>query len=108
MPRWITALPRVDVYRSPAGEATSNDGLCGRFFASNSPAPFTDSSHRALLLELFETGTGDPLRWSAARVPQASGGAPYSEDGIPLEVALALILRGDWCGLGFMPSYVAG
>ena len=38
--------------------------------------------------ELFETGTGDPLRWSAARVEQAIGGTPYIEDSIPLEVAL--------------------
>ena len=49
---------------------------------------FTDSGHRELLLALFETGTGDPLRWSAARVGQALGGTPYSEDSIPLEVAL--------------------
>jgi hypothetical protein len=28
------------------------------------------------------------LRWSAARVEQALGGTPYSEDSIPLEVAL--------------------
>jgi hypothetical protein len=58
------------------------------FFATSSAAPFTDPGHRELLLELFETGTGDPLRWSAVRVEQAIGGTPYGDDNIPLEVAL--------------------
>jgi hypothetical protein len=62
--------------------------LCDRFFATGSAAPFTDSSHRELLLELFETGTGDPLRWSASRVERALGGTPYIDYSIPLEVAL--------------------
>ena len=62
--------------------------LCDRFFATDSAAPFTDPSHRELLLELFETGSGDPLRWSAARVEQAIGGTPYIDDHVPLEVAL--------------------
>ena len=69
-------------------EWESNKELCDRFFATGSAAPFTDSSHRELLLELFETGTGDPMRWSAARVEQAIGGTPFSEDSIPLEVVL--------------------
>jgi hypothetical protein len=41
-----------------------------------------------LLFELFETGSGDPLRWSAARVEEAIGGTPLCEDRFPLEVAL--------------------
>jgi hypothetical protein len=87
--QWLVGrLPEGGEHRSPAGKSESNEKLCDRFFATNSAAPFTDSSHRELLLELFETGTGDPLRWSAARVEQAIGGAPYSEDGIPLEVVL--------------------
>jgi hypothetical protein len=87
--QWLVdRLPEGGEPRSPARESESNEELCDRFFATNSAAPFTDSSHRELLLELFETGTGDPLRWSAARVEQAIGGTPYSEDSIPLEVAL--------------------
>ena len=87
--QWLVGrLPEGGEHRSPAGEWESNEELCDRFFATSSAAPFTDSSHRELLLELFETGTGDPLRWSAARVEQAIGGTPYSEDRIPLEVAL--------------------
>jgi hypothetical protein len=87
--RWLVGrLPEGGEHRSPAVESKSNEELCDRFFATNSAAPFTDSGHRELLLELFETGTGDPLRWSAARVEQAIGGTPYGEDSIPLEVAL--------------------
>jgi hypothetical protein len=87
--QWVVSqLPEGGERRSPAGEWTSAEELCDRFFATGSAAPFTDSSHRELLLELFETGTGDPLRWSAARVERAIGGTPYSEDNIPLEVTL--------------------
>jgi hypothetical protein len=87
--QWVVIqLPEGGERRSPAGEWQSNEELCGRFFATGSAAPFTDSGHRELLLELLETGTGDPLRWSAARVEQAIGGAPYMEDSVPLEVAL--------------------
>jgi hypothetical protein len=87
--QWLVArLPEGGEQRSPARQWESYEELCDRFFATGSAAPFTDSSHRELLLELFETGTGDPLRWSAARVERAIGGTPYGEDSIPLEVAL--------------------
>jgi hypothetical protein len=87
--QWLLGrLPEGGEHRSPAGQPESNEELCDRFFATNSAAPFTDVSHRELLLELFETGTGDPLRWSAARVEQAIGDTPYIEDSTPLEVAL--------------------
>ena len=48
---------------------------------------FTDS-HRELLLELVETGSGDPLRWSAARIQEAIGRPHYNDYGLSLEVAL--------------------
>jgi hypothetical protein len=87
--QWLVGrLPEGGEHRSPARDLEPTEELCDRFFATSSAAPFTDSSHRELLLELFETGTGDPLRWSTARVEQAIGGASYSEDSIPLEVAL--------------------
>jgi hypothetical protein len=87
--QWLVGrLPEGGERRSPAGESESNEALCDRFFATGFAAPFTVSGHRELLLELFETGMGDPLRWSAARVEQAIGGTPYLEDHIPLEVAL--------------------
>jgi hypothetical protein len=87
--QWLVGrLPEGGEHRSPAGDLEPAEELCDRFFATDSAAPFTDSGHRELLLELFETGSGDPLRWSAARVEQAIGGSPYIEDTISLEVAL--------------------
>jgi hypothetical protein len=87
--QWVVGrLPEGGEGRSPAGDWEFSEELCNRFFATESAAPFTDSSHRELLLELFECGTGDPLRWSAARVEQAIGGTPFGDDSIPLEVAL--------------------
>jgi hypothetical protein len=87
--QWLVSrLPEGGEHRSPATDWELAKDLCDSFFATKAAAPFTDSSHRELLLELFETGTGDPMRWSAARVEQAIGGTPYCEDHIPLEVAL--------------------
>lgn len=89
--RWlVNRLPEGGEHRSPAGEPESNEKLCDAFFATSSAAPFTDLGHRELLLELFESGTGDPLRWSATRVEHAIGGTglPYFEYSIPLEVVL--------------------
>ncbi|WP_418002990.1 hypothetical protein ACNO8X_23770 [Mycobacterium sp. PDNC021] len=66
-----------------------DEQLSDKFFASRSGAPFTESGHRELLMELFESGSGDPLRWSAARVHQALDD-PYYDDycRLPLEVVL--------------------
>ena len=87
--QWLVGrLPEGGEHRSPYWEGESYEELCDRFFATSSAAPFTDSGHRVLLLELFETGTGDPLRWSAARVERAIGDTLYFEDSIPLDVAL--------------------
>jgi hypothetical protein len=38
------------------------------FFASPSGAPFDDFCSEELLQELIDSGTGDPFRWSAARI----------------------------------------
>ena len=87
--QWLVGqLPEGGERRSPAGDWESNAELCDEFFATDSAAQFTDFGHRDLLLELFDTGTGDPLRWSAARVERELGGRPYLGDHIPLEVAL--------------------
>ena len=87
--RWLVdRLPEGGEHRSPAANSGSHEKLCNAFFATSSAAPFTDSDHRELLLELFETGTGDPLRWSAARVERAIGNTPYLAESFPLEVML--------------------
>lgn len=86
---WLVGrLPEGGERRSPAVDWEQTEELCDRFFASDSAAPFTDFGHRELLLELFDTGSGNPLRWSATRVELAMGSTSYGDDYIPLEVAL--------------------
>ena len=87
--KWLVGqLPDGGEHRSPVEEWESSEELCNRFFTTSAATPFTDSSHRELLLKLFDTGTGDPFRWSAARIERAIGGKPLGWDRIPLEVAL--------------------
>jgi hypothetical protein len=87
--QWLVSrLPEGGEHRPPTWEWGSDKELCDRFLATSSAAPFTDYGHRELLLELFESGTGDPLRWSAARVEHALDGGYYDEYRIPLEVVL--------------------
>ncbi|WP_051288671.1 hypothetical protein [Mycobacterium sp. URHD0025] len=62
--------------------------LCDRFFASDSASPFAGPGHRDLLLELIETGCGDPLRWSDIRVERAIGSPYYDDSYTPLEIVL--------------------
>ena len=86
--RWLVdRLPEGGEHRSPAGNSESHEKLCNAFFATSSAAPFTEPGHREMLLRHFESGTGDPLRWSAARVERAIGDTPYLES-FPLEVVL--------------------
>jgi hypothetical protein len=87
--RWLVEqLPEGGRHRSPVMEWRDAAELCNGFFATDSAAPFTDASHRDLLLELFETGSGDPLRWSAERVKQALGGSLNDAGFIALDFAL--------------------
>jgi hypothetical protein len=87
--QWMVArLPEGGERRMPSVDGESDEELCDRFFATGFASPFTHSSHREPLLELFETGTGDPLRWSTARVENALDGAYYEDYRIPLEIAL--------------------
>ncbi len=87
--QWLVGrLPEGGERRLPAGDPESNEMLCNAFFATSSAAPFTEAGHREMLLDLFESGTGDPLRWSEARVERAISVMSYFGDRFPLEVAL--------------------
>jgi hypothetical protein len=87
--QWVVGqLPEGGERRTPPCDPEVNEELCDGFFETSSAAPFTEHSHRDLLLELFDTGTGDPLRWSSARVEDALGSASCNDHLIPLEVAL--------------------
>jgi hypothetical protein len=64
--------------------------LIKRFFASPAGTPFDYFDHRQLLELCIEDGTGDPLRWSAARLRQLRYGSLAFDDDIPVEVQLDL------------------
>lgn len=86
--QWLVSrLPQGGEHGSAPCEWEAIEELCGKFFATDSAAPFTDPSHRELLLEFLEDDR-DPLRWSTARVEQAIR-YPHCDDyHIPLEVVL--------------------
>lgn len=58
-------------YLPPPVDFEQNEELADAFFASPASVPFNARDYRELLLELLDTGTGDPLRWSARRVEYA-------------------------------------
>jgi len=73
-------------YEWPSWDKESTVELCDRFFASSAGAPFDDRDHRELLLKLLDTGTGDPLRWSAARMAEVFTGS--CDDRVSLQTVL--------------------
>ena len=87
--RWLVGrLPAGGECRPPALDWLAAEELCDAFFASDSSAPFDGPVYRDQLLELFETGSEDPLRWSEVRVRDVMLNPSYCDDGTPLEVAL--------------------
>ncbi len=87
--QWVVGqLPEGGELRLPAWDWKLTEELCAAFFASPAAAPFRERSHRQLLDELVETGTGDALRWSAARVGRALADPSDYGEVMPVEVAL--------------------
>ncbi|SFF21848.1 hypothetical protein SAMN04488582_101926 [Mycobacterium sp. 455mf] len=84
---FVMQLPEGGAHRSPTDWAAAEE-VRDKFFATDLAAPFTDPGHRELLLELFETGSGDPLRWSEIRIERAIGRPCYDDTYIPLEIVL--------------------
>jgi hypothetical protein len=81
--QWLTGhLPEGGHrHRSPTWDSEPTDEQWrDRFLASPEGAPFGDPDYRELLMRILESGTGDPLRWSAARVEQALDSGAYSDD----------------------------
>lgn len=76
-----------DLYQSPIWGRDASRALLDEFFASEAGAVFDSRDHRYLLQELTESGTADPLRWSAARVERVLE-SPLSEGDHPLKVLL--------------------
>jgi hypothetical protein len=63
--------------------------LLTRFFASPAGRPFDFFYYRQLLESCIDDGTGDPMRWSAARLMQLRHGSAAGDD-VPVEVQLDL------------------
>lgn len=74
-------LPRVVDFEQ-------NEEVADAFFALPSCAPFNARDYRELLLELLDTGTGDPLRWSATRVENALYASSYGGGYMPIATVL--------------------
>ena len=89
--RWlITLMPAggADRRRERRGSGDEDESFT-RFLATPSGLAFATPAHRALLAACASQGTGDPLRWSAARLRPLLSEAPTEVD-VPLDVRLAL------------------
>lgn len=69
----LTLLPEGGQgYESPGADWEATKALLDTFFTSAQGARFAGSGdHREMLDELVDSGSGDPLRWSAFRVKHA-------------------------------------
>lgn len=87
--KWVLAqLPAGGCgYQRPEWEEDYLDGLLDGFLSSPAGAPFTDADYRVLLRELWDTGCGDPLRWSASRISGILRSRFLDYD-LPLEIVL--------------------
>ncbi|BBY28163.1 hypothetical protein GCM10023114_58450 [Mycolicibacterium sediminis] len=87
--RWmISRLPEGGVaYEKPHWDEDAVTELLDDFFATPAGAPFADDDYRDVLLELCESGFGDPLRWSTFRISDILR-LPYHDEHVPLEIAL--------------------
>jgi hypothetical protein len=75
-------------YERPCDDWQTTSRLLDAFFASPRGRQFSRIGHDELMGELLEAGSGDPLRWSAARIEQALGGLSYHDDYMSVECLL--------------------
>ncbi|MGV0646338.1 hypothetical protein ABQE44_23370 [Mycolicibacterium sp. XJ2546] len=75
-------------YLPPAVDFEQGEEVVDAFLASPSGAPFNVRDYRELVLELLDTGTGDPLRWSATRVESALDASSYGDDYMSIATVL--------------------
>ena len=80
--RWLIGhLPEGGrCYERPCDDWWTTSRLLDAFFASPQGRPFSRFGRDELMGELMETGSGDPLRWSAARIERALGGLSCPDD----------------------------
>lgn len=89
--QWLVALlPDGGVLvQSRQRDSSGTAETLTRFFASSAGEPY-QREHRELLEVCIEDGTGDPLRWSRARVRQLLNGGVAEDDVVPVQVQLDL------------------
>lgn len=89
MVKWVLAqLPGGGRgYQRPEWEEDDADDLLDGFLSSPAGAPFADSDYRVLLRELWDTGCGDPLRWSSSRMSDILRSRFHDYD-LPLEIVV--------------------
>lgn len=75
-------------YERPCDDWQTTSRVLAAFFASPQGRPFSRIDHGELLGELLEAGSGDPLRWSAARIEQVLAGLCYYDDHLSVECLL--------------------
>lgn len=94
--KWVLAqLPGGGCgYQRTEWEEDVADDLLDGFLSSPAGAPFADVDYRVLLRELWDTGCGDPLRWSASRISDILR-SRFNDYDLPLEIVLdaAALLR---------------
>jgi hypothetical protein len=87
----VTHLPEGGVkFETPEWDWASLSKLVRSFFASRSGAWFKLLYTEELLQELIESGSGDPLRWSAARIARVLDGTPFYDEHVPLMSVLEI------------------
>jgi len=89
---WLASnLPEGGVkFQTPECDWASLSKLVRSFFASRSGARFKLLYTEELLQELIESGSGDPLRWSAARIARVLDGTPFYDERVPLMSVLEI------------------
>lgn len=87
--KWVLAqLPGGGCgYQRPEWEEDDAADLLDGFLSSPSGAPFADVDYRVLLRELWDTGCGDPLRWSSSRISDILR-SRFNDYDLPLEIVL--------------------
>ncbi|MCV7227029.1 hypothetical protein H7J73_13420 [Mycolicibacterium komossense] len=90
--QWVARLMPVARATSAAPHRNSaiEPDVSESFFASPDGVPFQELGHRTLLSHCIEQGTGDPLRWSAARLRLLLAGEDADNEAVELELQLNL------------------
>jgi hypothetical protein len=89
---WLVALLPAGgrIFQSPQLDSEQRREFLDRFYASAAGTPYR-REHRELLEASVNEGTGDPLRWSAARVRRLLNAAVVEDDVVvPVDVQLDL------------------